>query len=170
MELKVGSILNFSGTGLYPTLIKFGTKSKWSHSAIICSKKIEDGVYYSLVYEALSKGFVANWYEDWWLAARYNEGKLAIGEVKQPLKNVKSNADKYLGTPYSWYDILTIVKYIYTGKDSKETSNLICSEAVAKIVYDCTKSVDFSKEFKKHYSLITPQDLFASKQIRWSFK
>jgi len=46
--------------------------------------------------------------------------------------------------------------------------NLICSEAVARILYDSSeKKIDFEKEFLIPYDLIEPMHLWRSKQIEW---
>ena len=43
-------------------------------------------------------------------------------------------------------------------------NRLICSEAVARILYDSSKKkINFQKEYDKPYDLVTPQDIFVSK-------
>ena len=51
---------------------------------------------------------------------------------------------------------------------STGTKQIICSEAVARILYDSSnKKINFEKEFDKRYDLISPIDLYYSKQINW---
>lgn len=85
MEFKIGQILNSKSNSLYGRLIRwrngliYGRDHNWSHSAIITEIK-EDKV---LVHEALTNGFVSNFYEKFWLENKIK--KVFIQLEKQKL-------------------------------------------------------------------------------------
>lgn len=173
-EFKVGQVLNSKGQGIYGKLIGFrngliyGKEHNWTHSAIITEVK-ENKV---LVFEALSNGFVSNYYEKSWLSNKIKEGFYIIGETKIALKDVHKHANKYKGTGYGWLDIIHIILYWIFGSKAKflftHAQALICSEAVARILYDASeKKIDFEKEYEIPYDLIEPMHLWQSKQIKW---
>jgi len=171
--MKTGTILNCAyNDNLFMKLIswrnKLHNKSKWTHTAIVITEIDE---YNNVqVAEALGKGFVISEYPAWWIYLKQKEGKIELGETNKPLKNVYDLAKKYEGARYGWSAIFHIVLSFFT-KDNDYTDgekHLICSEAVARILYDASnKKIDFVKEFKKSYDLITPDDLSVSKQISW---
>ena len=168
MEFKTGQILNFAyNDSLFEKLIKFVTKSKYIHSGIITSV----GPDFIEIAEALSRGFVISNYERWWVEGKIKEGVISIGESKSPLINVRDIALKYQGTPYGFMTILHIANYLIFRKKafwSDGTKSLICSEAVARILYDASdKKINFETEYNKSYDEITPGDLERSKQIKW---
>ena len=191
MIFKQGNILNFGFKGnvfmkliMIGNKIAYGKEAKWTHSAIIgevgeIPEGPSKGQKGCLVYEALGNGFVKNWYEVWWLIAQIKNGNIILGETVKPLSKVKENCEKYLGRPYSWTDILRISRYILTKGKSINTydsdKELICSEAVARILYDSSNKkivLGYSQtkeesEFDKPFDLITPMDLAISKQIKW---
>jgi hypothetical protein len=173
-EFKVGQVLNSQGQGVYGKLIgwrnalRYGRKHNWTHSAII-TEVAKDKV---LVFEALSKGFVSNYYEKKWLENKITEGFYVIGETKRPLKEVHKYANKYRGTGYGYLDIFHILLYWVFGSRSKILSTnaraLICSEAVARILYDASdKEINFEKEFEIPYDLIEPMHLWHSTHNKW---
>ena len=48
-----------------------------------------------------------------------------------------------------------------------DDNKLICSEAVARILYDASeKDINFELEYCKNYNLITPMDIFESKYVK----
>lgn len=175
MEFKVGQVLNCRYPNLYGKLIAIKNKysygeTGYTHSAIIIDI-YEDEV---LVAEALTKQFSMKRYEKWWLEAKIKEGIINIGTPTKPLKNIVGHALKYKDGSYGWGDIYNILIYWIKGKESifhkkyAGVKYVICSEAVARILYDASdKKIDFEKEFKKSYDIIEPMDLARSKQIRW---
>lgn len=175
IKFKQGDVLLFSWQSIPGVIIKLHNivaKGKngwrWTHAAIIGEVK----KYSVVVYEATSKGFIKSEYGKAELT-KYVKSKNCIkGTTKQPLTEVLENCEKYLGRPYGWIDILSIGLYLVFGKlsfnISTKSKNLICSEAVARILYDSSdKKLDFEKEFNKSFDLITPQNLYNSKQIKW---
>ena len=143
---------------------RFYNKSPYSHAAIIISEEDELGMV--KVAEALGKGFVISDYELWWLENQFKIGRIGLYRPNQPLKNIYENAKKYEGTGYGWLAIFYIGLSLI-DKDapliSDGAKHLICSEAVARILYDSSKSIDFEKEFGKPFDFITPDDLSKSK-------
>ena len=178
-NFEVGDVLNFEWSGMPWLMVKFhnyikygySKTNRWTHTAII-GEIIGDKIY---VYEALTEGFTRVEYSYVELMGYLNDNLMVVGKSRMPLHNVKENCDKYLGRPYGFLDILSIILYtifgnlsfkIYTG-----SKQLICSEAVARILYDSSKEViNFEIEFGKRYDLITPIDLYHSRYIFWAGK
>ena len=174
MELKVGQVFNSRGRSVYGMLIRlknrliYGRKHNWAHSAIITDVK-EDKI---LVHEALTNGFIASYHRKEWFKNKLEKGYFVIGEAKVKLKNVLEHAKKYEGKEYGFFDIVHIIIYWIFGTEAKflftHTRYLICSEAVARILYDASgKKINFESEFGLQYDLIEPMHLWQSKQIRW---
>lgn len=177
MKYKKGQILNFSWNNKYGKLIKlnnwitygYSPVNKWTHTAIV-GNITKDGV---VVYEALKGGFTKNIYSQKQLDSWVDNGNMIIGEVDFKLSKITENCDKYIGTPYGFFDIFNIGLYVFfrqfmptipTGARS-----IICSEAVARILYESSdKKLNFETEFNKRYDLITPINLYYSKQIKWN--
>ena len=171
MDLKVGQILNFKYyDGPFQKAVRHYNRKIYgvdgfTHSAIITyvsDVSIE-------IAEALEKGFTISNYERWWVEGKIKEGVISVGTAYKPLNNVRYYANKYKGTKYSYWAVFLILIF---GKNSIKLSDgvksLICSEAVARLLYDASdKKIDFEPEFKKNYDFITPQDLYLSKQIKW---
>lgn len=172
-NIKAGDVLNFKGNSNYAKLIYIGNflmygKRGYSHSAII-SKVTNKNIH---VYEALNDGFVCSKYNKNKVMNLLMKGELCLGRPKYRLTNVSKICKKYEGTKYGWFDIFHIFLYIilrkYAFKLNTNTKSLICSEAVCRILYDVSsKKMNFETEFDKCYDLITPMDLFLSKQINW---
>lgn len=122
-----------------------------------------------LIHEASRKGFISGWYSKKWLED--NKGDLIhIGRAKHRLRNVFEFAEKYIGKRYGYLDILAIIfSWILGWKVTKATGtkSIMCSEAVSRLLYDASdKKINFEKEYNKCYDLITPMDIFFSKQIK----
>jgi len=174
MEYKVGQVLNSKGSSLYGILIRwrnswmYGKENNWAHSAIISDVKDDEIV----IHEALSKGFVATCYERKEFEEKVKEGHFVIGKTKKPIKDVKKHVKKYEGRGYGFFDIFNIILYGLFGTEAKflftHAKYLICSEAVARILYDASnEKIDFQKEFEIPYDLIEPMHLWQSEQIDW---
>lgn len=176
MKFRKGQILNFAYEGnIFQKLIRwrnyfiYGNKG-YSHSGIIIDVKND----FVEIAEALDQGFITDGYSKGWLNERIADKTIAIGESKIPLKNVKKHTEKYIGTPYGWFDIWNIIFATFFKINSrsfrffKGAKYLICSEAVARILYDASnKKINFEEEFGIPYDMIEPMHLFLSKQIKW---
>jgi hypothetical protein len=173
--VKVGQVLNVKRKTVYGKLIGwrnariYGKEHNWTHSAIIT--EIQEGKI--LIHEALGKGFVSNYHNIKEVEEKIENGEYILGTVNKKLNKVKENADKYLGRGYGFLDILHILYYWIFGTNAKflftGAQNLICSEAVSRILYDSSgKEVDFEKEFLIPFDLIEPMHLWQSEQIKWN--
>lgn len=173
MKLEVGDVVFFNWGSPYARLIRWRNKIRWggkgwSHCGIIAETGyLEERKTFSLIYEAVSKGFVKSYYPDWWLEEKIAEGKAMIMRPKYKLRKVKENADKYLGRDYAWTDIFFIAYYWILGKTALKSSTgakeVICSEAIARILYDASrKKINFEKEWGIPYDFIEPMHLVNS--------
>jgi hypothetical protein len=169
--MKIGNVLNFKWyDGLFGKAIRYYNRlvykeDGFTHTAIVID--IKPGFY--TVAEALGNGFTISDYEDWWVEGKIKEGYIFVGEPKKDLVAVKALAKKYekIRYGYLWLPLI----FLFGEKSSwvtDGTKSLICSEAVARLLYDASdRQLDLSKEFKKSYDVITPQDIFKSRQIKW---
>lgn len=179
-NFEVGDILNFSWSGFIGTSIKihnyllygYSKENKWTHTAIVSDIKVGGIIE---VCEAQAQGVVFNTYSKEELQTYINNGNLIVGRAKMVLTNVREICLKYVGLPYGYLDIFNIILHtifrdmIFTIPTGAK--QVICSEAVARILYDSSdKKIDFEKEFKKRYDRISPIDLYHSKQIKWDKK
>ena len=156
----------FSWDNFYSKQIQKVTKCKWSHVGIA----IENKDSYT-VWEALARGLVRTDYTKEFINSCLKDGRVTIKETKDKYEEnlIKTKCDKYLGTGYDFLSIFNILMFSITKKALKIDSvkNLFCSEFVARAVYDISnKQINFELEFIKRYDLLTPADLFSSKQLR----
>lgn len=171
--MKVGDILLYKTNGIFGKIINFGNlihygKFGYSHAAIVG----EIFPTYCVVYEAKGKGFIKSNYD---IDAVKADNNIDVYSPIRSVSKVKEHAEKYLGKPYGWLDILHIVLYIVFGKKSftldTGAKSIICSEAVARILYDAShRKINIAEEMGKRYDLITPQDLANSKMLRNIYK
>lgn len=167
MKLKQGDILLYrkNPSNFISRAIAMATGSSYSHVGILSSQNDDSTV----VAEALDKGFTLTRNNTIEYMQRIEDGDVLVLRSKEPLEFIKEYILKYLGRPYGFFDIFAILIYTFTKKMVfKGTANrLICSEAVARILYDASnKKIDFSKEYNKPYSYITPDDIFMSKHLK----
>ena len=170
----IGTILNFKQfDNIYSKAIRIYNKivyheEGYTHTGIITDETEED----IEIAEAIGKGFTISWYNKKWLSDGINKSTIFLGKCNKPLKKLRDYAKKYEGIGYAWHDILSIITVLIWRKRAigfTGTKSLICSEAVARILYDASdKQINFEKEFNKSYDLITPTDLSKSKQIKWN--
>jgi len=170
----VGQVLNSKGTSVYGIMISwrnaliYGKEHNWSHSAIITDVSKEK----ILIHEALARGFVTRVYEKSEVEEKLKEKSFVLGETNIKLKDVRKNAKEYQNRGYGFFDIFHILLYWIFKTKAKflftHAKYLICSEAVARILYDSSNGkIDFQKEFSTPYDLIEPMHLWRSKQIKW---
>ena len=178
MKYKIGQIVFFKGNGFFSKLIKtynfinYG-ETGFSHTGII-TKVERDRV---IVSEALSNGFIntrkdgsPNYYYKTWLDMKKRKCEIDIKTPIFKLINVEKNTNKYIGIPYGFLDILGIlISLVFKFRFISLTGakRLICSEAVARILYDSSnKKINFQEEFNKCYDLISPMDIYKSKFVQ----
>lgn len=113
--------------GLYPWLIRVGTRSKYDHAFIIC----DDGQ----IIEAQPGG--ARWAQ----LSDY-DGELVVFDTAEPMTQaqriaVVSKAITLLGTPYGWTDIARLalrclgLQWGWLTKAADNERAMICSQLVA---------------------------------------
>jgi hypothetical protein len=169
--MKAGTVLIYhsvgSGliSGILPRLIRFFTKSNWNHVSII--GEMTDYGY--IVYEAQAKGFIKSEYTFEYLQRRIDEKTIVPKDFNSKLYSVSPEAEKLLGIPYGKWNLVAILWAIITGKNNQRYSNgikeMICSEAVSRLLFRCSKGkVNLSKEYNKPHDMITPKNVFDSKQ------
>ena len=115
---------------------------------------------------------MVNDYEKWWLEYKIKKGFYIVGESKVKLKDVRECAMFYLGKDYGIFDIFRIgFHWIFNvGKPMirSKTKSLICSEAIAKILYDASnKKINLEEEFGIPYDFIEPMHIHKSKYIKF---
>lgn len=170
MKFSVGDVVFFNGDDIYSKFIKMYNfkeygESGFSHIGIITKIEKDD----VLIHEAVSKGFTKSYYSKDGLKNLIKDSKIKIITPSIKLKNVYKNSEKYLGRPYAWFDILGIIlSFLFNFKFLKitGTNKLICSEAVARILYDSSdKKINISSECNKSYDLVAPMDIYLSKWL-----
>jgi hypothetical protein len=170
MNLKPGDIIFFNNEGKAGKWVKRFNKLKfgeegWTHCGIIT--KVEDESIE--VHEALSKGFTQNNYQKKEIIDRFWYGDIHFKRPTKRLTRVREHAQEYIGTKYGWIDIFAIIISLLIGKWSIKVTGakrLICSEAVARVLYDASKKkINFEEEYNKSYDLITPHEIFMSRQL-----
>ncbi len=172
-KYKSGSVVLFNkNKSIFTKLItafnyaNYG-ESKCTHAGIIARiERIK-----VLIFEPvnLKEGFCGYWYKRKYFNEQIKKGKIVIGIPNRYVKNVFKHAMKYRDTKYGILDILAIAFFWLTRLKINPTGakKLICSEAVVRILYDSSnKAINFEKEYNKPYDLITPCDIYYSKQIK----
>lgn len=141
------------------------TGSSYTHAGIVMEIKPN----YIKIGEALSKGFTEVEYSLDDFTALFDNDKIIIKRAKCKIEQTDYYANQYIGKPYGYFDIIAIFFYekfkIIIHEDT--VNSLICSEADARVLFDCSlNKLDLSKEFKKPFSYITPDDIFNSTQLK----
>lgn len=140
------------------------TESDWTHAGVI--KAVEEDRI--VCKEAIASGFEDTYYTLSDFEAMKESGSILLLESNVPLYNIEEVLAAYSGRPYGYFDILAIWFYEKTGFKLFKGSahSLICSEACARFLYDASgKEINLKYEFKKPFSYITPQNLFASTRL-----
>lgn len=131
--LQDGDVLICTSNRIIPRLIKWATKSKWTHS---CQYFIKDGT--EGILEAQEKGVHFLTYEDW--VKRYNYEYIVYRRRIINLEQLKEKAFSKLGN--TGYDYVSFMikqpiklltgKWVYQG-ERIEGRAMICSELTAWI-------------------------------------
>lgn len=163
VTIKTGQIFFWNGgteSLLGKLITKFNMETFGRSNATHCGIIINE----NLIYEAGNKGFKPLEVNREW----FDRKNIKIGETKENVKGILEACKRYENIGYAWFDLIAIMLKYYTGLNLNITgkNSLICSEAVCRVLYDCSKSIDFQKEYKIPFDLITPQHIFMSKQLR----
>ena len=161
--IKKGDIVLFAKSkDMASRIISIFTQSNYTHVGIVID--ILPGKI--ITAEALANGFTFREYSRYNFMNLIRNKKILLQRSIHPLSNVKKTAKKYKGVSYGWIDILLIglhgigIKWKPITDRSKQ---LICSEAVARILYDTSdKLINFEKEYNKPFYLMTPDDIYRS--------
>lgn len=157
-ELKPGDLVLFSHTRLFDRLVRWFTRSEYSHAGII----YEPGEKKVLVGEAWGTGFDIR-------KRTVKEINLCrIRRSHTELNDITKTMEKYIGSPYDKLNIIGLIlhRYLKIKVFSTTAKELTCSEVSARFFYDATfKKINFESEFNKPYDYITPADLSNSKQL-----
>jgi hypothetical protein len=139
------------------------------HTGIIT--RIENNKIF--IAEAVGKPFQEFEYDDWWLDARIEEGKIWIRRPNTKLTNVYKHAKNYFGRKYDWMSIYGIfIKSLFGFKSRiankfKGDKLLICSEGALRIGYDASDGrLNLDTEFSKDTDFIPPICIDLSKQFK----
>lgn len=163
--MKVGDIVLFRKNNTFISkAIAMITGSSYTHVGII--KDVKKDVI--VIAEAMTEGFYSSDYKRKIFEGMIKFGSVLIMRPTKSLKDVVKSIEKYEGRPYAVLDLVAILIYAITGHKLCKGSadKLICSEAVARVLYDASgKKIDLQKEYDKPYSYITPDDLFMSKYL-----
>lgn len=165
--VKVGQIFFWNGGSegfLGKAITYFNMKTFGRSDCTHCGIISYVGDYAIEIYEAGNKGFFPREVSKEW----FEQPQVKIGECKEKVSDVLQACEKYEKIKYGWFDLIAIMLKYYTGLNLNITgkNSLICSEAVCRVLYDCSKSIDFQKEYKIPFDLITPEHIFLSKQVR----
>ena len=183
-------VIFFSGNHLYARLIRFSNniayirkygfnrfftderrdEVKWNHIGLIADEDSDNYV----IYEALNQGLVKNNHRKNVLKRRIEDQEVEIKSIYihgTDVEQVIKYCEKYKGNLYDWKSIFHIGLYTIFGNYglhmSKGAKKLICSEFVARVLYEISdKKINFEEEFNKPYDYITPADLYQSRQIK----
>lgn len=172
IEYQTGDVILFRGRHPFSFLISlhnlFVYKHHWeyTHAAIISSIS-KKNVY---VCEALTDGFAKTQYTRKQFDKMMRSKDIIVGRPIVKPKYILFICERYIGRPYSFLDLFGCLLYFLIGKHaflfSTGAKQVICSEAIARILYDATnRKINFEKEYDKPYDIITPLDIYFSEQI-----
>lgn len=175
MEFEIGQVVNFfyddSKLGKAIAIrnyLVWGSLG-WTHSGII--SKVKNGIV--TIHEAGYSGFTKYDYKISGLTELIKQGIISIGKPEKELTDVEKTCKALEGRPYGFMDLFNILFVTLFKRKATKLSGprkLICSEAVAHILYTCSKNkIDLSKEFGIPFDYIEPMHLYNSKQINWEF-
>lgn len=165
MIYQKGQIVFLNWNNKFMNLIRYYNELKYgipgfSHVGIIT--RVEKNRVQ--IHEAISKGFVKSWYDKDFLNKKIDGLSSEILGIGEKLENIEKVADNYLGRPYGFLDIFGIaLSFLFKFKFLKLTgaNSLICSEAVSRILYECSDGkINLEEFFDKPFDLITPMDIY----------
>ncbi|MDX1702096.1 MAG: hypothetical protein R3250_15835 [Melioribacteraceae bacterium] len=167
MKLKIGDVVLFRGArkSIVSRMISKVTNSQFSHVGIIYSLKSDGSI---CIAEALWEGFVINHYskeEMYFLFPRLQikRTNILLGQEK-----IQNEIIKYKGISYGFSQLFAIWIHRITGKEiiKNGLQDLICSEVVARVLYDCSGgTINFEKEFGIPFDYISPAQIARSTQL-----
>jgi hypothetical protein len=172
MKYEVGQVFLWNTyDGIFVKLIHLYNKihyGNWGYTHASIIGEIKDGKV--IMYETTAVGYTKNEYDPLWLDEAQKTGEIKVRYPKYALKGLKEICESYIGRPYGFLDIFHIALSLILGERAFRLSNtskqLICSEAVARSLYEASKhKIDLSEEFDKSFDLITPNDVSLSTKL-----
>lgn len=156
VDLQPGDIILFKGKGIVSSLVKFFTKSKYSHAAMVLTD--------NMIIEA-------NWYKNVNIVEfKYDSNTMEIYRLKgglnanQQLILLQSSYDM-LNKYYDYAQLLGYVLERFIGKQYNNPLNfdnfIICSELIDKSYHKL--GIDLVEY--RSYGNVTPDDLAKSKHL-----
>jgi hypothetical protein len=159
-NIKNGDILMYKGKGLFSALIKFFTRSDYSHAGI--------AVWWNerlMVMEAVGKGVIVTplsrnidyypgdveWFE-------YEEKISEEDRIKMMICGQEELGRSYGKLKVLWFGIKIFFGLKLKKEDAEEHDRLFCSEYVSKI-YDC---IDLDLDMDKAHRNTSPDDIVKS--------
>lgn len=164
--MKIGDVVFFNKNSSFIARgISLFTGSQYTHVGIIY--EITD--HSVIIAEALAKGFTPVEYNFETFLKKVNKSKMVIKRTRTEVDPliIRDAIEQNLGRPYGFINILQIAWYKITGQivGKDDPVRLICSEAVARVLYKADSSIDLSKEYNKLFDFISPADIFHSNQL-----
>lgn len=163
INLKEGDVVLFKNNkDFIGNAIEYITKCEYVHVGIVYKVK-DDGN--CVLAEALGKGFIKTYYK---INDIINNDKYLVLKSCSQLTNVQQCIDKYLGTSYGFLNLIRILiqRLFKITLIDDGNKHLICSEAVAKCLYDASgHKIDFCLEYEESYDYITPAMIKKSCQL-----
>lgn len=179
MDYKTGYVLHFkTGDDLFSNAIRFYNQIVYKSDGYVHSAVILNGEKL-IVGQALPSGFEIKKWNKNWLDNQVKNGDIKVSRCIIELKDLEEVAKQYEGKPYGFMDILaigTILLFRHRSIGIDGSRRLICSEAVARLLYDCSDKIVMlgygkrkdknQSEYKKSFDLITPTDIALSKYLK----
>jgi hypothetical protein len=166
-HLKSGDIVFCSGTYFFSGLIRWFTKSSWSHCGIIYRDEnlgrvfvLESETLIGVRLAPLSK-----YLRDYHGKNRPYKGRIVIGRLSpdahpDDVKKAISFGMDELTKPYDNFEILRIaMRILFKMGRRKRDKKYICSE----LVYECFRKADVW--FRFHHRSISPDDIWKDPRV-----
>ena len=166
--MQTGDVVFFNkSSDIISRGISLFTKSQYTHVGIV----YEADFYTTTIAEALADGFQINTYQNSDIHNKLMKSKLVVKRPRLDInkKLIKESIESKLGRPYGFKDIFRIAIYKIFGFKfgGDDPDKLICSEAVARVLYRTNSKINLSKEFNKPFDYISPGNIFHSKQLEF---
>jgi hypothetical protein len=166
-HLKTGDIVFCSGTYFFSGLIRWFTKSSWSHCGIIYR---DDNLGRIFVLESetligVRLAPLSKYLRDYHGKDRPYRGRIIIGRLDpdthpDDMKKAISFGMDELTKPYDNFEILRIaIRILFKMGRRKRDKKYICSE----LVYECFRKADVW--FKFHRRSISPDDIWKDPRV-----
>ena len=127
-QIKDGDILHCKSNSVLSKLIRYFTKGRYSHTALVISL---EGILF--IVDSQHDGTRIRTFEAWKNTYNY---KYKISRPLDPKQKLLQEVKEYINTSYGYGDMLRHLFLSYTGiwlGSKRESKHLICSEFVMRI-------------------------------------